>query len=100
MMDEVKALRWNGILYMDQKVCLNLEKRPIACCCTHEQKINFEGFTQNGCYGNQSQPLEVFVDSTDANNPCPFKNQDLIFKKSRFDFQTSISCRFLFCSIQ
>ena len=52
MMDEVKALRWNGILYMDQKVCLNLEKRPIACCCTHEQKMNFEGFTQNGCYGN------------------------------------------------
>ena len=22
------------------------EKRPIVCCCTHEQKMNFEGFTQ------------------------------------------------------
>ena len=22
---------------------------------------NFEGFTQNGCYGNQSQPLEVLL---------------------------------------
>ena len=25
----------------------------IVCDCTHEEKINFEGFTQNGCYGNQ-----------------------------------------------
>ena len=24
------------------------EKRPIVCYCTHEQKMNFEGFTQNG----------------------------------------------------
>ena len=58
------------------------EKRPIVCCCTHEQKMNFEGFTQNGCYGNQSQPLEILVDSTDANNPCPFTKQDLIFKQA------------------
>ena len=56
------------------------EKRPIVCCCTHEQKMNFEGFTQNGCYGNQSQPLEVLVD---ANNPsCLFTKQDLIFKQA------------------
>ena len=34
--------------------------------------MNYEGFTQNGYYGNQSQPLEVLFDSTDANNPCPF----------------------------
>ena len=58
------------------------EKRPIVCCCTHEQKMNFEGFTQNGCYGNQSQPLEVLFDSTDANNPCPLTKQDLIFKQA------------------
>ena len=58
------------------------EKRPIVCCCTHEQKMNFEGFTQNGCYGNQSKPLEVLFDSTDANNPCPFTKQDLIFKQA------------------
>ena len=49
--DRFYLLKWDGILYMDQKVCLNLvKKRPIVCCCTHEQKINFEGFTQNGCY--------------------------------------------------
>ena len=35
------------------------EKRPIVCYCTREQKINFESFTQNGCYGNQPQPFEV-----------------------------------------
>ena len=58
------------------------EKRPMVCCCTHEQKMNFEGFTQNGCYGNQSQPLEVLFDSTDANNPCPLTKQDLIFKQA------------------
>ena len=64
------------------------EKRPIVCCqepwccCTHEQKMNFEGFTQNGCYGNQSQPLEVSFDSTDGNNPGPFTKQDLILKQA------------------
>ena len=54
------------------------EKRPIVCCSTHKQKMNFEGFTQNGCYGNQSQPLEVLFDSTDANNPCPFTNKHIL----------------------
>ena len=29
------------------------------CDCTREEKINFEGFTQNGCYGNQPQSFEV-----------------------------------------
>ena len=37
------------------------EKRPIVCYCTHEQKMNFEGFTQNGCYGNQPQPFEPYL---------------------------------------
>ena len=43
------VLRWNGTLYM------YMYQRPIVCYnnCTHEQKMNFEGFTQNGCYGNQ-----------------------------------------------
>ena len=35
------------------------EKRQIVCYCTHEQKMNFEAFTQNGCYGNRPQPFEV-----------------------------------------
>ena len=44
-----------------------------------------EGFyTQNSCYGNQSQPLEVLFDSIDANNPCSFTKQDLIFKQAYF----------------
>ena len=43
------------------------EKRPIVCYCTREQKINFEGFTQNGCYGNQPQVFEVVFYSIDAN---------------------------------
>ena len=35
----------------------------IVSDCTREQKINFEGFPENGCYGNQPQPLEVLFDS-------------------------------------
>ena len=66
-------------LYGPKSLCKFGEKRPIVCCCTREQKMNFEGFTQNGCYGNQSQPLEVLFDSTDAYNPCPFTKQDFIF---------------------
>ena len=42
--------------------------------------LNFLGFTQNGCYGNQPQSLEILFDSTDANNSCSFTKQDLIFK--------------------
>ena len=54
------------------------------CYCTHEEKINFEGFTQNGYYGNQPQPLEILFDSIDANNSCSFTKQDLIFKQAYF----------------
>ena len=42
------------------KVCLNLVKIGlIVCYCTHEEKINFDGFTQNDCYGNHPQPFEI-----------------------------------------
>ena len=51
------------------------EERSIASYCTHEEKTNFEGFPENGCYGNQPQPLEVLFDSTDCNNPCSFTKQ-------------------------
>ncbi len=57
------------------------EKRPIVCDCTREQKINFEGFTQNGCYGNQPQPFQVVFYSIDANISCSFTKQDLTVKK-------------------
>ena len=58
------------------------EKRPIVCYCTREQKINFEGFTQNGCYGNQPQPFEVVFYSIDASTSCSFTKQDLTVKQA------------------
>ena len=58
------------------------EKRPIVCYCTREQKINFEGFTQNGCYGNRPQPFEVVFYSIDANTSCSFTKQDLTVKQA------------------
>ena len=58
------------------------EERPIVCYCTHEQKMNFEGFTQNGCYGNQPKPFEVVFYSIDANTSCSFTKQDLTVKQA------------------
>ena len=58
------------------------EERSIPSYCTHEEKINFKSFPENGCYGNRPQPLEVLFDSTDSNNPCSFIKNDLIFKQA------------------
>ena len=44
--------------------------------------MNFEGFTQNGCYGNQPQPFEVVFYSIDANTSCSFTKQDLTVKQA------------------
>ena len=57
-------------------------ERSIASDCIYEEKINFEGFPENGCYGKQPQPLEVLFDSIDANNSCSFTKQDLILKQA------------------
>ena len=57
-------------------------ERSIASDCIHEEKINFKVFPENGCYGNQPQPLEVSFDSIDANNSCSFTKQDLILKQA------------------
>ena len=46
------------------------------------EKINIEGFHENGCYGNQAQPLEVLFDSIEDNNSFSFTKQDLIFKQA------------------
>ena len=70
------------------------EERPVVRYCTQEEKLNFESFTQNGCYGNQPQPPEVVFYSIDANTSCSFTKQDMT------DCQISISCKFLFCSVQ
>ena len=67
---------------MDQKSLFKYgEERPIVRYCTQEGKLNFESFTQNGCYGNQPQPLEVVFYSIDANSSYSFTKQGLIFKQ-------------------
>ena len=43
------------------------EERSIACDYTHEQKINFDGFNQNG---NQPHPFGVLFYSVDSNSSC------------------------------
>ena len=53
------------------------EKRSIVCYYTHEHKMNCEGSTQNGCYGNQPQPLEVGFYRVSANISCSFTKRDL-----------------------
>ena len=58
------------------------EERSIVCDCTHEENIIFLGFTQNGCYGNQPQPLNILCDRSKANNSCSFTKQDLIIKQA------------------
>ena len=69
-------------LYGPKRLFKFHEKRPIVRYCTHEQKMNFEGFTQNDCYGNQPQPFEVVFYSIDANTSCSFTKQDLIVKQA------------------
>ena len=44
--------------------------------------MNFAGFTQNGCYGNQQQPFEVVFYSIDANTSCSFTKQDVTVKQA------------------
>jgi len=68
------------------------EERSIARDCTYEKKINFEGVTQNGCYGNQPQLFEVLVYSIDANSYCPFTKQDLVFKQAYLVSFCSVLC--------
>ena len=57
------------------------EEKSIVLYCTQEEKMNLEGFTQNGCYSNRPQPFEVLFYSNDANSSCSFTKQDLIFKQ-------------------
>ena len=51
-------------------------KRTIVCYCTHELKMNFGGFSQNGCYGNQPQPFEVGFYGVNANTSYSFTKED------------------------
>ena len=56
------------------------EERSVVCHCTQEEKLNFQSFTQNGCYGNQTQPFEVVFYSIDANTSCSYTKQNLTVK--------------------
>ena len=67
------SLRWYGTLKWTKTFA-------IVCYCTQKEKMNFEGFAQNGCYGNQLQPLEALYYSSDANSSCSFTKQDLTVK--------------------
>ena len=62
------------------------EGRSIVCDFTNEEKINFEGFTQNGCYGNQDTLNE-------SDCFCSFTKQDLTLKQAHL-------CKLLFRSVQ
>ena len=59
--------------------------------CGGERAIecDFEDFTQNGCYGNQSQPFEVLFYSI---VPDRLKKQDLTFKQAYFVSLCVSSC--------
>ena len=69
------------------------EKRSIVCYCTHKQKMNCEGFTQNGCYGNQPQPFEVEFYRVSANTSCSFTKQNLTVNKAYY-----VSFCFVLCN--
>ena len=56
----MKALRWLTSQKRDQNVCLHMVKKgQLRSIALMKEKINFEGFTGNDCYGNQPQPFEV-----------------------------------------
>ena len=55
-------LRWYVPQNMPKILFKDGDERSNASYCTHEEKINFEGFPENGCYGNQPQPLEILFD--------------------------------------
>ena len=69
------------------------EERSVVCYCAQEEKLNFQSFTQNGCYGNQPQPFEVVFYSIDANTFCSFTKQDLTVKQAY-----RVSFRFVLCN--
>jgi len=65
----------------DRKVCLKMAKKDQLCAISLKKRnVNFESFTQNGCYGNQQQPSEVVFYSIDASTSCSFTKQDLKVK--------------------
>ena len=75
-----RDLRWYGILNGPKSLFKFGEVRSIVCYCIQGEKMNSEGFTQNGCYDNQPQPFEALFYSIDANSSCSFTKQDSTVK--------------------
>lgn len=65
-----KNLRWPNRLKGTKSLFKHVEERSIACDCADEEKVNFEGFAENGCYSNQPHPFQVLISSIDANSSC------------------------------
>lgn len=58
--------------------------------------MNFDGFTENGCYGNQPHPFEVLIKSIISiyeESSCSFTKQDLTFKQAHL-----VSFCFVLCN--
>ena len=66
-------------IYGPKRLFRFVEQRSIVCYCTHEQKMNCKGFTQNGFYdnGNQPQPFEVGLIGLTPILPALSQKQDL-----------------------
>ena len=75
-------LRWYVPQNIPKILFTDGEESSVVSDCTREWEINFEGFPENGSYGNQPQSLEVLFDSINCNNSCSFTKQDLIFKQA------------------
>ena len=79
---EEARLRWNGALYMDQKVSFNLGKKDQFCSISLMNRKWILKVTQNGRYGNQPQRFEVEFYSFDTNTSCSFTKQDFTVKQA------------------
>ena len=67
-------LRWNGILYMDQKVCLNLVKKDQLCAVALMNRKSILKVVL--------KMFEVVFYSIDANTSCSFTKEELTVKQA------------------
>ena len=51
------------------------EEGSIVCYCTQEEKMNFEGFTQSGCYGNSHSLLRLYFTALTPTDPILSQNK-------------------------
>ena len=78
---------------IDQKVCLNLVKLDQLCAIAlMKRKEILKALLKMVAMATSHGLWRFYL--------IALMPTILLFYKTRFDFQTSISCRFLFCSIQ